>query len=79
MSLRHEMADVLNLHWPMVLQSEKFNTWQLRTLNAIDKASSARSAHDEALVVLNRCWSETLNMGIVLEYLLEWSSGNGPV
>jgi len=41
MSLRHEMADVLNLHWPMVLQSEKFNTWQLRTLNAIKCCRSA--------------------------------------
>ena len=41
MSLRHEMADVLNLHWPMVLQSGKFNAWQLRTLDAIKRCRTA--------------------------------------
>ena len=41
MSPRHEMADVLNLHWPMVLQSGKFNAWQLRTLDAIKRCRTA--------------------------------------
>jgi hypothetical protein len=41
MSPQHEMADVLNLHWPMVLQSGKFNAWQLRTLDAIMRCRTA--------------------------------------
>ncbi|HEC41393.1 MAG TPA: IS91 family transposase [Bacteroides sp.] len=41
MSPRHEMADVLDLHWPMVLQCGKFNAWQLRTLNAIMRCRTA--------------------------------------
>lgn len=41
MSPRHEVADVLNQHWPLVLQSGKFNTWQLRTLDAIRRCRTA--------------------------------------
>ena len=41
MSPQHEMADVLNLHWPMVLQGGKFNAWQLRTLDAIMRCRTA--------------------------------------
>jgi len=41
MSPQHEMADVLKLHWPMVLQSGKFNAWQLRTLDAIMRCRTA--------------------------------------
>ncbi len=38
---QHEVADVLNAHWPFVQQSERFNTWQLRTLNAIGRCRTA--------------------------------------
>lgn len=38
---QHEVADVLNAHWPLVQQSGKFNTWQLRTLNAIRQCRTA--------------------------------------
>ncbi len=38
---RYEMADVLKLHWPLVLQSGKFNTWKLRTMSAILNCRSA--------------------------------------
>jgi len=41
MSPQDEMADVLNLHWPMVLQGGKFNAWQLRTLDAIMRCRTA--------------------------------------
>lgn len=41
MSPRHEVADVLNQHWSPVLQSGKFNTWQLRTLDAIRRCRTA--------------------------------------
>ncbi len=35
-----EVADVLNAHWPAV-QHSSFNTWQLRTLNAVRRCRSA--------------------------------------
>jgi len=35
------MADVLNLHWSMVQQCGKFNTWKLRTLAAIMRCRTA--------------------------------------
>lgn len=41
MSPQHEVADVLNAHWPLVQQSGKFNTWQLRTLDAIRRCRTA--------------------------------------
>jgi hypothetical protein len=41
MSPRHEVADVLNLHWPLVQQNGKFNTWQLRILDAIKSCRTA--------------------------------------
>jgi len=41
MSPLHEVADVLNAHWPQVQQSGKFNTWQLRTLGAIKRCRTA--------------------------------------
>jgi len=31
----HEVADVLEAHWPQVCHSTGFNTWQFRTLNAV--------------------------------------------
>ena len=31
----HEVADVLNAHWNEVTTKRQFNTWQLRTLNAV--------------------------------------------
>lgn len=34
---QHEVADVLQAHWPCVQQSGKFNTWQLRTMDAIKR------------------------------------------
>jgi len=37
----YEVAGVLNAHWPAVQGSAKFNTWQLRTLNAIRRCRSA--------------------------------------
>jgi hypothetical protein len=41
MSPVHEVADVLNSHWEQVLKSGKFNTWQLRTLDAIKRCRTA--------------------------------------
>lgn len=38
---QHEVADVLNAHWPLMQQSGKFNTWQLRTLDAIKRCRTA--------------------------------------
>jgi Putative transposase/Transposase zinc-binding domain len=37
----YELADVLNAHWNEVLLSAHFNTWQLRTLNALRRCRSA--------------------------------------
>ena len=49
MSPRHEVADVLNLHWPLVQQNGKFNTWQLRILDAIkDCRTAALGSHVDA-------------------------------
>jgi hypothetical protein len=49
MLLRHEMSDVLNLYWPMVTQSGKFNTWQLRILDAIKCCrTAAMGSHVDA-------------------------------
>lgn len=41
MSPLHEVADVLNVHWPQLQQSGEFNTWQLRTLDAIKRCRTA--------------------------------------
>lgn len=41
MQPQHEVADVLNAHWPAVQQCKKFNTWQLRTLDAVRRCRSA--------------------------------------
>lgn len=41
MSPLHEVADVLDAHWPRVQQSGKFNTWQLRTLDAVKRCRTA--------------------------------------
>jgi len=40
MSPQHEVADVLNTHWPD-LKSGMFNTWQLRTLDAVKRCRTA--------------------------------------
>jgi hypothetical protein len=36
-----QVADVLEAHWSRVQQSEVFNTWQLRTLNAVRRCRTA--------------------------------------
>ncbi len=36
-----EVADVLNAHWPQVQQNGKYNSWQLRTLDAIKRCRTA--------------------------------------
>jgi len=41
MQPRYEVAGVLDAHWPAVQESAKFNTWQLRTLNAVRRCRSA--------------------------------------
>ncbi len=41
MQPRYEMADVLNAHWPKLHQNERFNSWQLRTLDAIRRCRTA--------------------------------------
>ncbi len=37
----HEVADVLNAHWNEVTTNGQFNTWQLRTLNAVRRCRTA--------------------------------------
>jgi len=47
----HEVADVLNSHWEQVLKSGKFNTWQLRTLDAIKRCRTASmGSHVDACI-----------------------------
>lgn len=41
MQPQYEMAGVLDAHWPAVQQSGSFNTWQLRTLNAVRRCRTA--------------------------------------
>ncbi len=41
MQPQHEVATVLNAQWPAVQQSKKFNSWQLRTLDAVRRCRSA--------------------------------------
>ncbi|HEY5371816.1 MAG TPA: IS91 family transposase [Hanamia sp.] len=41
MQPEYEIATVLNAHWPAVQQSAKFNSWQLRTLDAVRRCRSA--------------------------------------
>ena len=41
MSPLHEVAGVLNAHWPSVQQSGRFNPWQLRTLDAVKRCRTA--------------------------------------
>ena len=36
-----EVADVLNAHWLEVQQSERYNSWQLRTLDAVRRCRTA--------------------------------------
>lgn len=37
----YELADVLQTHWPWVQNSDSFNTWQLRTMDAIRRCRTA--------------------------------------
>jgi len=37
----HEVADILNAHWNEVTTNGHFNTWQLRTLNAVRRCRTA--------------------------------------
>ena len=41
MQPQHEVAGVLNAHWPAVQQSARFNSWQLRTLHAVRRCRTA--------------------------------------
>ncbi|MGH2563182.1 MAG: IS91 family transposase [Ginsengibacter sp.] len=41
MQPQYEVAGVLNAHWAEVQQKGKFNTWQLRTLDAVRRCRSA--------------------------------------
>ena len=41
MQPQYEVAGVLNAHWPEVQQKGKFNTWQLRTLDAVRRCRTA--------------------------------------
>ena len=36
-----EVANVLNAHWLKVLHSGQYNTWQLRTLDAVKRCRTA--------------------------------------
>jgi hypothetical protein len=48
MQPQYEVAGVLNAHWAKLQQYGKFNTWQLRTLDAIRRCrSAALGAHVE--------------------------------
>lgn len=47
----HEVAEVLNTCWSQVQQSDKFNTWQLRTLDAIRRCRTASlGSHIDACI-----------------------------
>ncbi len=37
----HEMADVLNAHWPVLQHNTQYNSWQLRTLDAVRRCRTA--------------------------------------
>lgn len=37
----YEVADVLNAYWPQVHDSSRFNSWQLRTLDAVRRCRTA--------------------------------------
>ena len=41
MMAAYELADVLQAHWPAVKHSGNFNTWQLRTMDAVRRCRTA--------------------------------------
>ena len=41
MQPQHQVADVLNAHWPQLQQAGSCNSWQLRTLHAIRRCRTA--------------------------------------
>ena len=41
MKAAFELADVLQAHWPAVQHSGRFNSWQLRTMNAVRRCRTA--------------------------------------
>ncbi|MEI6127970.1 MAG: IS91 family transposase [Pseudomonadota bacterium] len=41
MQPQHQVADVLNAHWPHLQQAERLNSWQLRTLHALRRCRTA--------------------------------------
>jgi hypothetical protein len=41
MKAAFEVADVLNAHWTTVQHSGRFNSWQLRTMDAVKRCRSA--------------------------------------
>jgi len=41
MRRKYEVADVLNAHWSQVQQCAKYNSWQLRTLDALRRCRTA--------------------------------------
>ena len=41
MKAAYELADVLQAHWPAVQHSGRYNTWQLRTMDAVRRCRTA--------------------------------------
>ena len=41
MKAAYELADVLQTHWPAVKHSGRYNTWQLRTMDAVRRCRTA--------------------------------------
>ena len=41
MQPQHQVADVLNAHWPQLQCGTRFNSWQLRTLHALRRCRTA--------------------------------------
>lgn len=41
MKATYELADVLDTHWPAIQHSGRFNTWQLRTMDAVKRCRTA--------------------------------------
>jgi hypothetical protein len=41
MKAAYDLADVLDTHWPAIQHSGRFNTWQLRTMDAVKRCRTA--------------------------------------
>jgi hypothetical protein len=68
-----EVADVINTPWQELLRSQRFNAWQLRTLDAIRRRGPPDAGHLQALKekILGKCRSEKPQA-----YLLLCCTGN---